>query len=125
MAKEVPPPAHIAPYVRALGQDGALAFLMELGGAELYIAKSPKSRSRLVQVVGQDKAEALARVADHLPSRIPTAKPWLAQVLRAKGLPVAEIARKLHTTDVTVRKYLAADGGGAARDPRQPSLPLD
>ncbi|TDE40945.1 helix-turn-helix domain-containing protein [Antarcticimicrobium sediminis] len=125
MTELVRPPAHIAPYVRVLGQDGALAFLLELGGAELYIAKSPKGRSRLVQVVGQDKAEALARVADELPSRIPTAKPWIARVLKAKGLPVAEIARKLHTTDVTVRKYLAGQSAIAQPDPRQPNLPLD
>ncbi|MGC9368690.1 MAG: helix-turn-helix domain-containing protein [Paracoccaceae bacterium] len=121
----IQPPAHIEPYVRVLGQDGALEFLLGFGGAELYMTETPKSRSRLVQAVGRERAVALARAAEHLPRRIPTAKPWLAQVLKAKGLSVAEIARRLHVSDVTVRKYLGGGNGRPPSDPRQPSLPLD
>ena len=61
----------------------------------------------MAQLVGVDKAAALALAAEHLPRRVPLAKPWLAGVLRAKGLPVAEIARRMRTTDVSVRGHLS------------------
>lgn len=109
-------PAQIAPYVEVLGIDGAREFLMEFGGAELYLATRPTERSRLVQLVGKDKATALAKAAERLPARVPVAKQWLAHVLFYKeGLSKSEIARKLHTTDVTVRGYLKKPLGGPAR----------
>ncbi len=117
------PPAHLAPYVEILGEDLAVEFLLAFGGAELAFFRSPR-RSRLVDVVGAELAAALAARADEyqLPSRVPTGKIWIAQVLGDRGLPVAEIARRLHTTDVTVRKYLAAGASPAPSDARQMSL---
>ena len=100
------PPAHLARYVEALGPEKAIGFFQEFGGAELYIAQAPTSRSELVEVMGISAARALAKVADHLPARVPTAKRWLAQCYFAKGLSKARIARKLGVTDVTVRSYL-------------------
>lgn len=114
-------PALIEPFVRILGVDDTITFLMTFGGAEIYMPRSPKSRSRLVEVLGREKAEALAAEAEVtvLPRRVPLAKVWIAQVHHARGLPVAEIARRLHTTDVTVRKYLSPR---TSDDPRQPTL---
>lgn len=116
------PPAHVARYVDVLGAETAFEFLMRFGGADLYLADDPKGRSELVQVIGMDKARALAKASDRLPRRVPTGKPWLAAMLRAKGLPKAEIARKLHVTDVTIRKWLADFEAGSGGDDRQ--LPL-
>lgn len=122
------PPAHVAPYVRVLGHDGAVEFLLEFGGAELYLSRSPSGRSRLARRFGKRKAAELAAAAELLPARIPTAKAFIARVLRARGLPVAEIARRLHVSDVQVRKYLSGSGekggriGGRVQDPRQKSL---
>lgn len=119
------PPAHVARYVDALGPDAAFELLMHFGGADLYIAEDPKGRSELVAVIGIEGARALAEVADRLPRRVPTGKPWLAAMLRAKGLSKAAIARKLHSTDVSVRKWLADFEEAKARaagDDRQ--LPL-
>lgn len=115
------PPAHVEPFVRVLGVDDTVTLLSELGGAGIYIGRNPKGQSRLVQLLGRDKAEALASLVEtgEWPARIPLAKPWVAQVLRARGLPVLEIARILRTTDVTVRKYLNPAPPG---DPRQPQL---
>lgn len=115
------PPAHVAPYVRVLGHDGAVEFLLEFGGAELYLSRSPSGRSRLVRRFGKRKAAELAEAAEGLPARVPTAKPFIARTLRARGLPVAEIARRLHVSDVQVRAYLrGAVGKGGRRRPREP-----
>jgi len=115
-----PPPAHVEPYVRVLGTDLAVEFLLAFGGAEIYLAAAPKGRSRLAAVIGIEKAAALADTAELLPRRVPTAKPWIATVMRAQGLPVAEIARRLHTSDVSVRAWLKKSGRPPpSSDPRQ------
>ena len=118
-----PPPAHVEPFVDAIGIDATITFLMHFGGAELYFAATPTGRSRLVDVLGEEAGAALARAAQEAgprwQRRVPLAKPWIAQVLHAQGLSKAEIARRLHTSDVTVRKYLAAP---SRQDPRQSSL---
>lgn len=117
------PPAHVEPYVRVLGPELAVQFLLEFGGAELYLAETPKGGSRVEQLLGRDQVAALAGL--HLPRRVPTAKPWISRHLKFTGLSHAEIARRLHTTDVTVRKYLAMSETKPLKwthDPRQPSL---
>lgn len=100
------PPAHIQPYVAVLGIEDTIRFLLAFGGAELYLTTTPKGRSRLAQMFGLDKAAAIARAAEQMPRRVPTAKPWIAQVWSAQGLCVAEIARTLHVSDVSVRGWL-------------------
>lgn len=119
----IKPPAHLEGYVAILGEDLAMQFFLAFGGAELALARNPR-RGRLVEVVGIEMAERLAARADeyHLPRRIPTAKVWLAQVWSARGEPVAEIARRLHTTDVTVRKYLADASESPPSEQRQMRL---
>lgn len=119
------PPAHIAPYVEALGVDTAVKFLLHFGGAELYIPRDPKGGSEVAQVLGLDAARALAALADraHLPRRVPTAKPWLACTLKVtEGLSHAKIARRLHASDVAVRRWIA--NGGFTPDPASDQLSL-
>lgn len=118
------PPAHLAAYVDALGVDGAVAFFLRFGGAELYIPLKPGARSPVADLLGSDAAARLSAEVDRLPRRVPTAKPWIAQVWRTQGLPVAEIARRLHASDVSVRRWLdeAPCGSRAAFDQRQGSL---
>lgn len=100
----VQPPAHVEPYVRVLGHELAFAFLMRFGGAELYLSPTPKGRSEVEQIIGAGKVAELAALG--LPRRVPTAKPWLAAVMKTQGLSTAEIARRLHASDVTVRGWL-------------------
>lgn len=112
-----PPPAHVEPYVRVLGPELAFDFLMHFGGAELYLSPTPKGRSEVEKLIGADKVAELAAL--DLPRRVPTAKPWLAAVLKKQGLSHAKIATTLHTTDVTVRSWLSPR---PSSDPRQNSL---
>lgn len=110
------PTAQVEPYVRVLGVDGAIEFLLAFGGAEISLSINPTPRSKVAQLVGRKKAIALARTP-RLPRRVPTARKWLCLALGAKGLPVNEIARKLHVTDVAVRKWRRANGT-APKSPR-------
>lgn len=109
------PTAQVQLFVDALGIDTAIKFLLAFGGAELYLPQNPRSDSKLVDVVGIDAARRLGAMAQNVmvPDRIPTAKPWIARVLFARGLPKAEIARKLHVADLTVRRWVAGSGGDA------------
>lgn len=100
------PPANIEPFVRVLGEEKTVEFLLRYGGAELYFTTNPKGRSDLAKTFGIEAATELAEAAEYLPRRIPLAKEWIAQRLRKDGMAVAQIARTMHTTDVTVRKYL-------------------
>ena len=107
------PPAHLEAYVRLLGLEGAIAFLLAYGGGELFLPQRAAAPLHLVEVVGPEAAARLCQAAARLPKRVPTAKPWLAAALKARGLSVTEIARKLHASDVSVRRWL--DAGGASR----------
>ncbi|MEL7098270.1 MAG: helix-turn-helix domain-containing protein [Pseudomonadota bacterium] len=101
-------PAQVQVFVEVLGVKGAIAFLEAYGGTELHISARPTQRSDLVKRFGQDKADALAERADEIPRRIPSQKPWIAQVLLAEGQSVAQVARRLRLSDVTVRKHRKA-----------------
>lgn len=117
------PPANLEPFVTALGVEDAVRFLLAFGGAELVYFRSPR-QSKLVEVMGREAAIALAEAdARHgLPRRVPLGKVWLAQVLRSRGLSVADIARRMHASDVSVRSWLKRQPRQKPVDPRQPSL---
>lgn len=100
------PPAHIEPYVRILGVEGAVDFFLHYGGGELYIPRKAVAGSELAELLGLDAAQKLALAADRLPKRVPTAKPWIAAVWLYEGLSATQIARRLHTSDVAVRRWL-------------------
>lgn len=100
------PPAHLEVYVTTLGVKGAMQFLMSFGGAELYIPETAKPGSLLFEEMGREATEALIQVRDRIPAQIPVGKPWVAAVLFHQGLSKAQIARRLHATEATVRKWL-------------------
>ena len=119
------PPAHVQPYVDALGAATAVEFFLHFGGAELYIARDPKGGSALAEVLGMPAARALSALAERtiLPRRVPIPKTWLAQYLKIiAGLPHAEIARRLHWSDVSVRRAISLLLIEEQPDTRQPSL---
>lgn len=119
------PPAHVQPFVDALGATTAVEFFLHFGGAELYIPKDPKGGSELVERLGMPAARALSALAERtvLPRRMPIPKPWIARYLKqTAGLSGAEIARRLHASDVAVRRWLAGMGDRVDENPDQPRL---
>lgn len=112
-------PAHIRGIVAILGEEKAVEFFLEFGGAEVYWPIDAKGNSEMAELFGISAARKLGKRANDegWPSRVPIPKKWLASVLLKKGLPVARIARKLHTSDATIRRMTKPD-----RDRDQPSL---
>lgn len=98
------PPANLEPYVRVLGPQLTIAFLIRFGGAELYAARNSPGRSKAVQLIGPENMHRLRDVIGT--NRIPLGNRWLAAALFAEGHSTAEIARRLRATDYTVRGWL-------------------
>ncbi len=95
----------VPPIVEAIGIDATAELLLSVGGSQVYI--SVRSNGGLVeQAIGEAAANALGRALGYGSLRLPTARPFLAKVLRGRGLGTAEIARTLHTSDTSVRGYL-------------------
>ncbi|HEY5209617.1 MAG TPA: helix-turn-helix domain-containing protein [Stellaceae bacterium] len=110
-------PREVKPYIDAIGADATLRVLLHLGGAPLYFSDTPTERSRLVRVIGIDKAKALGKALGRGHQRVPSARRWIAIQLHDRGEPVLEIARRLHCNDTTVRRYVSRE-----RHHRQPDL---
>ena len=127
MTNYPPTPAHLDPYVTVLGVEGAIELFLKLGGSEVYLAGvAPTGQSLIAEVIGADRQMALAALIRHSKTRIPIPKRWIAHCMLISGLSIAEIGRRLHTTDSTVRRWLARlpsdDDPRRRPDPRQLSL---
>jgi hypothetical protein len=105
-------PAHLQGYVDVLGIDGAVEFLLAFGGGYAYLSLSPTEDSPVARVIGQDKTAQLARRVGDGSLRVPTGKPFIAAALRAKGEGATAIARRLHVSDVAVRRWVGAMDDG-------------
>ena len=100
------PTAQVEPYVRALGPERAVTFLLHYGGAPLYIRTLHTAEAEYAEVVGEEGASALAMQAEKMQRRVPLAKAWLAAMLDWQGHGVDQIARTLRMSDVSVRRIL-------------------
>lgn len=104
---EIRVPAHIQPYVTAIGIEKTVQFLLAFGGSYVYLSENPQDRSPVALAIGKAAAIKLARQIGAGGFRCPTGKPFIAAHLKYnKGFTTNAIARQLHTTDVTVRSWL-------------------
>lgn len=112
-ARPMPKPtAQVAPYVECLGPELAVTFLLAYGGGELYLARDPKGRSAVEELVGVAGVRAMSahhRIGERV--RPPLAKRWLAAVLRWQGNSVSHIARTLRVSETSVYKWLSEEAG--------------
>lgn len=100
-------PAHIQPYVDVLGLGLTIDFLLAFGGAPIYLpGERTHGDSRISEVIGSAKAVALGQHLGKGMVRVPLAKPFIAAYLFANQTPIVEIARRLHVSDVSVRRWL-------------------
>ncbi|MEP2705214.1 MAG: helix-turn-helix transcriptional regulator [Roseibium sp.] len=99
-------PAHIEAYVEILGPDLAVEFFLAFGGTEHYFGPSP-TRSMILQLTGRDRLAMLTERLGGGYVNVPIPKVWIAQQLERQGLNRAQIARKLHVDQSTVRRWFA------------------
>lgn len=104
MTRQVP--AHIEAYVEVLGPDLAMEFFLRFGGTELYFGPSPK-RSMILDLTGPEKLAMLSERLGGGYINLPIPKRWIAQQLDLRGVSRAEIARKLHVDQSTVRRWFS------------------
>ncbi|MEO9612616.1 MAG: helix-turn-helix domain containing protein [Nitratireductor sp.] len=110
------PPAHIAPYVAALGVDDAVRFFLALGGADIYVPRRSSPRSIAARTIGAGNVEKLAEVIGSGYIKVPLARQWVAQVMQARGDSLAEIARTVRADVATVRRWLGPSAAAHQMD---------
>jgi hypothetical protein len=104
---EIRVPAHIQPYVTAIGIEKTVQFLLAFGGSYVYLSENPQDRSPVAQEIGRQATIDLAKEVGSGGFRAPTGKPFIAGYLKyMKRMTTNAIARELHTSDVTVRSWL-------------------
>lgn len=99
------PPAHVAPYVEALGFELAIEFLIRFGGSKVYYAKNPRN-SAVVELVGVDRAKMLYEKFYGLDGKVPLANHWLAECLAFEGYSKTATARRLRVTHSALNNWL-------------------
>ena len=117
MAKPVP--ANLAPYVEALGAEGAVALFLALGGTQIYLPRRSSERSAMAKTIGAKNVERLAAVLGSDYIKVPLARRWVAQQLRDGGASDNEIARMVRADVATVRRWL-----GPRSSAEQLTLPI-
>lgn len=118
-AAGVTTPAHLAVHVDVLGVDGAMTFFLTVGGSQIYLPKKSSDRTLAAQAIGADNVERLAEALGYGYIKVPLARQWVAQVMRAQGKSDNEIARIVRADVATVRRWL-----GPRSQAEQLSLPI-
>jgi hypothetical protein len=101
-------PAHIRPYVDALGLEKAVELFLTFGGSGIYLSKRPQERGDLGAVLSVSQILALTREIGTGYISLPMPKQFLMRHFHHQGLSANKIARKLHTTAATVYRNVAS-----------------
>lgn len=113
-----PPPPSLALYVDALGIDNTLRLIEAHGGTTIWIPKgvnnsSAKRRKELEDEFGAAMVKELIALFGGGPIEVPLAKPWRAELYKAQGMTMTEIARKLGLSYRTIKRRHAGDKSNA------------
>jgi hypothetical protein len=110
LVRGIPTPAHIVPYVEALGVEDAIAFFLAIGGSTIYLPRFRSGdKSVAATIVGAEKVRALADRLDLDYVKVPLARQWTAKQLCRQGETVNDIARTIRVDVSTVHRYLSGD----------------
>lgn len=112
-------PDHIAQYVDAVGEEKAVALFLALGGSQVYLPRRSGQDTPAAKAIGAENVDRLAQSMGHGYIKVPLARQWVAQALRASGTSDNEIARLVRADVATVRRWL-----GPRSSPNQLDLPL-
>jgi hypothetical protein len=99
-------PAHVAPYVEAIGAELTVKLFLELGGSQIYLPRRSGKRTPAAKSIGADQVERLARALGYGYIKVPLARQWTAEQLRSQGKSDNEIARLVRSDVATVRRWL-------------------
>lgn len=125
-------PACLMTVLAVVGEDAMLKLVATLGGTRLHLGRKPAASGKLVEAVGLDAAEiiqnrfALDKVTHIdvpvMSSRLARQRLSRILALRAEGVKVADVARRLGVTERGVYDACARARADAADQSRQLSL---
>lgn len=99
-------PAHLEPYVDALGIEDAVHLFLGLGGSQIYLPKRSTPRSQAARTIGAENVDKLAERLGYGYIKVPLARQWVAQVMAGRGDGHNDIARTIRCDVATVRRWL-------------------
>lgn len=102
-------PANIAPFVEALGADDAMRLFLSVGGSDIYLPAKSSPRSIAARTVGADRIDKLSKVMGYGYIKVPLARRWVAEQMKAQGATTAEIARTIRADVATVRRWFPSE----------------
>ena len=122
MSRPPPPPPNVRPLVELLGLDGALALIERFGGQKLWVRSnvnnSPGETSwEVAETLGHAAAKALIQRYGGGELVVPLCKDWRTELYLHRGMPPAEVARKLgdHIATIRRRQKRAREGAPPAQ----------
>lgn len=108
-------------FARVIGEQAAIRLSAHFGGRQVYVPHRPRPDSELVQVLGEDLAELLARRHGGLAYDVPLRCGRRARIIqmRREGTPVETIAKTVGCTARYVYQVVAAyrEEGGSMEPP--------
>jgi hypothetical protein len=99
-------PAHLSKFVEVLGSRCAVELFLALGGSQIYLPRRSSEGALVAKTIGVEQANRLAAVVGDGYIKVPLARQWVAQALRAEGKSDNEIARVVRADIATVRRWL-------------------
>lgn len=102
----------VAPLVAKIGAEATLALVERWGGLRLYVPSPASPDGELWRVVGEDAARYLAHRYGREQIKVPLARNWRILVYHARGLPQAQVARRVGVIERTVERVLSRAKSG-------------